>query len=73
MGELLELLVIDLLIISETRYSSFADSGLLNELRQTKKYLLNEAAQARLKAEAIGEQVGETMGREAEKLAVVPH
>jgi DNA repair protein RadC len=35
----LEVPIIDHLIISETEYFSFADSGLLNELRQSKKYV----------------------------------
>lgn len=67
-GELLDLPVIDHLIITGTGYYSFVDGGLMDELRQTKKYLLNDAAQARLKAEA--EQIGEAKGREAERLAV---
>jgi DNA repair protein RadC len=64
-GELLELPVVDHLIISETTFYSFLESGLMAELAQTKKYLLSSAAQEKLKAEAkaIGRLEGEEAGR----------
>lgn len=59
----LEVPIIDHLIISETAYYSFTDSGLLNELRKSKKYvtpyqqeedrLRNEGLEKGKKAKAI--------------------
>jgi DNA repair protein RadC len=79
-GELLELPVVDHLIITETAYHSFLDSGLMAEIAHSRKYLLSAAAQERLKAEAdkagearglkAGRQEGEVKGREAVALAM---
>ncbi|MBS1581600.1 MAG: DNA repair protein [Bacteroidetes bacterium] len=75
-GYFLGIPVIEHLIISEEGYYSFVDSGLLEELSFSKKYVLAYKEQEKLKAEAqaLGEKLGEAKGlqkgREAEKLSV---
>ena len=51
-GKFLKIPVIDHLIISETYYYSFADSGLLEELSESKKYVIPYLEIARIKEEA---------------------
>jgi DNA repair protein RadC len=60
-GNILQIEVIDHLIISEKSYLSFADTGLLEQINQSTKYVPNYVLHARLKreAEAIGEEKGE--------------
>lgn len=59
-GNFLNVPVLDHLIISETSYYSFADSGLLNRLKESKKYGLpyKEAERIKKQAEEAGEQKG---------------
>lgn len=51
-GKFLQIPVIDHLIISEKKYYSFADSGLLAELEQSKQYVLPYKELERVKEEA---------------------
>ena len=50
-GKFLKIPVIDHLIISETNYYSFADSGLLEELSESKQYVIPYLEAARIKKE----------------------
>lgn len=74
-GVLLNVPVLDHLIISEQRYYSFVDSGLLGQLEMSRKHVLPYQLQARLMkdiriSEARGKEAGLKEGREAEKLQV---
>ena len=51
-GKFLKIPVIDHLIISEINYYSFADSGLLEELSESKKYIIPYKELERVKKEA---------------------
>jgi DNA repair protein RadC len=59
-GKFLNIPVIDHLIISEKSYYSFADSGLLEKLRESKMYGLPYKEEQRIKKEA--EEEGEKRG-----------
>lgn len=63
-GYFLGIPVIEHLVISEEGYYSFVDSGLLEELSFSKKYVLAYKEQEKLKAEAqaLGEKLGEAKG-----------
>lgn len=82
-GVFVNIPVLDHLIISETSYYSFVDSGLLDELKGSRKHVLPyqersrlladiQASEAKGKAEGLkaGVKVGEAKGREAERLKV---
>lgn len=63
--------VLDHLIISETDYYSFADSGLLEQLQESRKHVLPYQLQARLMKDIqVNRALGQAEGREAEKLDV---
>lgn len=59
-GKFLNVPVLDHLIITEKEYYSFLDSGLLEILSQSKKYVLRyqEEARIRKEARALGEEKG---------------
>jgi DNA repair protein RadC len=59
-GNFLHIPVIDHLIISEKSYYSYLDSGLLEKLSESKKYVLRYQEEARIKKEAqvTGEKKG---------------
>jgi DNA repair protein RadC len=56
-GKILDIPVFDHLIISEKGYTSFADTGLLEELEESGRYIPNYQKQAQIKKEA--EKIGE--------------
>lgn len=60
-GKFLNVPVLDHLIITETAYYSFLDSGLLEILSQSKKYVLRYQEEARIKQE--GERAGKEKGK----------
>jgi DNA repair protein RadC len=51
-GKILDIPVFDHLIISEKAYTSFADTGLLQELEESGRYVPNYQRQAQIKKEA---------------------
>lgn len=59
-GKFLHVPVIDHLIISEKSYYSYLDSGLLEKISESKKYVLRYQEEARIKQEAatIGKEQG---------------
>lgn len=64
-GNILGIEVIDNLIITESSYNSFYDTGLLAQIQQSTRYVPNYVQQAKLKKEA--EKIGEERGRKDEK------
>jgi len=60
-GKFLNIPVLDHLIITETVYYSFLDSGLLEILSQSKKHVLRYQEEARIKQE--GERAGKEKGK----------
>lgn len=67
-GNILQIEVIDHLIISEKSYLSFADTGLLDELRKSIKYVPNYLLKEQVKKES--EAIGKEKGRTVEKQAI---
>lgn len=66
-GKILDIPVFDHLIINEKSYTSFADTGLLEELEESGRYIPNYQRQAQIKKEAaeIGKQEAfKTVARE---------
>ncbi len=65
-GDFLGTYVIEHLIISETGFYSYANSGLLDELRRSTKYLIPEVEKELLKKQALemGKKIGQKKGRE---------
>lgn len=61
-GNILGIEVIDHLIISETSYNSFLDTGLLAQIRQSTRYVPNYQQQAKIKREQ------QKIGAQKEKL-----
>jgi DNA repair protein RadC len=59
-GNIVNIQVIDHLIITEKSYNSFSDTGIMNELERSTKYVPNYILQARIKKEAeeLGKQKG---------------
>ena len=56
-GNILNIQVIDHLIISEKTYNSFADTGILSKIEESKRYVPNYKQQEQIKKEA--EKIGE--------------
>jgi DNA repair protein RadC len=65
-GNIVNVKVVDHLIITTKEYFGFERSGLMNQLRMSKKYVLAFLEEARLKKEfqRIGEALGEKKGLE---------
>jgi DNA repair protein RadC len=65
-GNIVNVKVVDHLIITTKEYFGFERSGLMNQLRMSKKYVLAFLEEARLKKEfqQIGEVLGEKKGLE---------
>lgn len=56
-GNIINIKVLDHLIITEKTYNSFSDTGIMNELERSTKYVPNYILQERIKKEA--EKIGE--------------
>lgn len=63
-GKILDIPVFDHLIISEKDYTSFLDTGLLDQLEENSRYIPNYKRQAQIKREA------EEIGKQKEKINI---
>jgi DNA repair protein RadC len=69
-GNILQIEVIDHLIIAERTYLSFEDTGLMDQIRKSTKYVPAYELQARMKREnlAEGEEIGLKKGKKESKI-----
>ena len=67
-GKIIQIEVLDHLIISEKTYMSFKDTGLLDHIGKSTKYVPDYMLKEQMKKESIA--IGEKKGRDQEKLAI---
>ena len=67
-GNIVNIQVIDHLIITEKSYNSFSDTGIMNELERSTKYVPKYVLQERIKKEA--EKIGEDRGEKRKALKI---
>ncbi|MCA6438213.1 MAG: JAB domain-containing protein [Bacteroidetes bacterium] len=67
-GNIINIEVLDHLIITDKSYNSFSDTGIMNELERSTKYLPPYKLQERIKKEA--EKIGEDRGEKRKALKI---